>query len=504
MADLNLYTVSAGLRIVSDVSDVVYTSFSTKRNNVSNNELTIIGVVKKNYAEYDIDFTEWDNVLLNDEVYPLAIVLQNALTNIATNINVLANGKQTGTLFGDDTRQTKRNPVTSGKYSQGLPLFAANIVINGTGYWENVDVAGILNGASEFGTGTDADGKIYVSAKNLNRYEAGQLAFYLLTSAWNGVSEATGDFCAFVGASQPGLVSDGQEGDIKEGYMFGWSKTGTEVKAIIRVYKGFNFTDYPTELVFPSATENLKIFQFETGYLGIHPLLLYLVDTESLQQRLLSKVVFNQKVTSVNNPDLAISVYLENLGNTTNVTVRNGSFQYGNYSERTSPDASSRRWLDSYSAAAVGSGVDTVLAVYQVPEKVTMHSRIDSGGTSASEFRNTVSNRLNLVDAVATSAANKPISINVYLVPKADVIANYTAVNPFINVLERATGVNITSVSLANADKIVNLPDIRNDHFRDVEKYNFLLTTELVGVVTVSSSNVIADLEYTLNTEDLF
>lgn len=504
MADLNLYTVSGGLRIVSDVSDVVFDRFSHKRNNIANNELTIVGIVKNNYAEYDIDFDDWDNVYLNTELYLLAVVLQNALTNIAANVNILANGKQTGTLFGDDSRQTKRNPVTSGKYSQGLPLFAANIVINGSGYWENIKVGGILNGVSEFGTGTDIDGKIYVSAKNLNRYEAGQLAYYLLTSAWNGVSESTGDFVALVGASQPGLVSDGQEGDIKEGYMFGWKRTGDDIRAIIRVYKGFNFTDYPTDLVFPSATENLKIFQFETGYLGIHPLLLYVIDVESLQQKLLAKVSFNQKVTSVNNPDLAISVYMENLGNSTNVTVRNGSFQYGNYAERISPDASSRRWLDSYSAGAVGSGVDTVLAVYQVPEKVNMYSKIDSVGTTTSEYRNTVSNRLNLVDAVATSAANKPISINVYLVPKADVVATYTPVNPFINVLERATGASITSVSLANADKIVNLPDIRDDHFRDVEKYNFLLTTELVGVVTVSSTNAIADLEYTLNTEDLF
>lgn len=504
MADLNLYTVSSGLRIVSDVSDFTINEFSVKRNNIVNNELTIIGDIKDNYAEFNIDFDFWDNVYLNSELYTLALLLQNTLTNVAPNVNILANGKSTGTLFGDDYIQTKRSPIGSGKYSQGLPIHSANILINGSGYWENVNVATVINGASEFGTGTDVDGKIYVSAKNLNRYEAGQLSYYLLTSAWNGISESNGDFIALVGASQAGLLSDGQEGDIKEGYMFGWKRTGEDIRAIVRVYKGFSFTDYPTDLVFPSATENLKIFQFETGYLGIHPLLLYLVDTEILQQKLLAKVVFNQKVTSVNNPDLAISVYVENLGNTSNITVRNGSFQYGNYSERESPDASSRRWLDSFNSASVASGTDTVLAVYQVPEKVDMYSRIDSIGTSINEFRNTVSNRLNLVDAVATSAANKPISINVYLVPKADVTATYTAVNPYINVLERATGANITSVSLANATKIVNLPDIRSDHFRDVQKYNFLLNTELVGVITVSSTNTITDLEYTLNTEDLF
>jgi hypothetical protein len=417
---------------------------------------------------------------------------------------IRANGKQTGTLFGDDIRITRRVPVLSGKYSQGLPVHAANFSINGTGYWEIVESGGLLNGASEFGTGTDVDGKIYLSAKVLNRYEAGQLSYYLFTAAWPTIASATGDFVALVGASLPGLASDAQDGDIKEGYMFGWVRESGELKAVVRTYKRFGFTQQDTGLVFPSATEKLKIFQFETGYLGIHPTFLYLIDTEILQQRLLTCVKYDQDVTSLDDPNLSISVYIENLGNDTNITVRNGSFQYGNYAERISPDASSRRWLDTYNAGGVGSGTDTIIAVYQVDEKIDMYKRLDIGGTTQGEFRNTVTNRLNVVDGVATSAANKPISLNVYLVPKADVTATYTPVNPFINVLERAVGVNITSVSLANATKIVNLPDIRSDHTRDVQKYNHLLTTELVGVVTVSSSNAIADLEYTLNTEDLF
>jgi hypothetical protein len=415
-----------------------------------------------------------------------------------------ANGKNTGTLFGDDIRITRRVPVLSGKYSQGLPVHAANYSINGTGYWEIVESGGLLNGASEFGTGTDIDGKIYLSAKLLNRYEAGQLSYYLFTAAWPTIASATGDFVALVGASLPGLAADGQDGDIKEGYMFGWVRESGELKAVVRTYKRFGYTQQDTGLVFPAATENMNIFQFETGYLGIHPTLLYLIDTDILQQRLLTCVKYDQQVTSLDDPNLAISVYIENKGNNTNITVRNGSFQYGNYAERISPDASSRRWLDTYSLGVVGSGIDTVLSVYQINEKINMYKRLDLVGTTPGEFRNTVTNRLNVVDAVATSAANKPISLNVYLVPKTDVTATYTPVNPFINVLERAVGANITSISLANAIKIVNLPDIRNDHTRDVQRFNHLLTTELVGVVTVSSSNAIADLEYTLNTEDLF
>ena len=441
----------------------------------------------------------WQPVTLADEDGAPVNVTNNSL-----DVNLKASGKSTGTLFGDDMRVTRRVPISSGKYNQGLPIFAANYNIVGSGYWKVVEAGGVLNGASEFATGTDSNGKIYLSSKLLNRYEAGQLSYYLFTAGWNGISSSDGDFIALVGASLPGLVSDGEDGDIKEGYMFGWVRDSTSTRAVVRVYKNFNYTEYTTGLVSPSITENMSIYELETGYLGIHPALLYRIDTTDLTQSLLQKVEFNSDTTNVNEPNLAISVYVENKGNTSNITLRNGSFQYGNYAERPSPDASSRRWLDTYTLATVASGTDTVVAVYQVPEKVTMHKQLDSGGTTTGIFRNTITNRLDEVNAVATSTANKSIGLSVYLVPKTDVTATYTAVNPYINVLERAVGANITSVSLANATKIVSMPDIRRDNFRNVQKYDHLLNTDLVGVVTVSSSNTISDLEFTLNTEDLF
>jgi hypothetical protein len=505
MADLNLYITNAGLRIISDVSDVVYNEYSTKRNLRVLNELSIVSDIKNNYAEYTINFNEWDNIYLNDSAYTDAVTLQDDLQNISASITITSNGKNTGTLFGDDIRTTRRVPVASGKYSQGLPLYAINYDIVGTGYWEIVNDSG-LNGASEFGTGTDSNGKIYVSSKGLNRYQPGQLSYYIFTACWPTLSTSNGNFVALIGASLPGLAVDGQAGDIKEGFMFGWVREDgdTEPKPVMRVYKGFSYTQYDCQSSIELA-QYLSIFELEVGYLGIHPSLLYRVDTLILKQDLIKKITFTDDKTSVNDPNMAISAYLENQGNTTNITVRNGSFQYGNYAERPSGDPSSRELIDTTTFASVASGIDTVVGIFTVPDKVDMQSRLDStgiAGATISEFRNTIRNKLKKVVASAESGSNKIISLSIYLVPAADVTGtNFLPINPYINVIESSS---IGTVSFTNAIKIVELADLRSGDKDDVRLEDHLLDGSLVGVITVTSTGNILDLRYTIITEDQF
>ena len=502
MADLNLYTTNAGLRIVSDVADFNINEYSTKRNNLSNNELTIVSDLKDNYAEYDIIFSKWDNVKLNDTTYVLASLLQNALTNISQTVSISAGGKQTGTLFGDDIRTTRRVPIASGKYSQGLPIHAIDYTVVGSGYFKIAENEGLENGAAQFGTGVDSNGKIYVSSKGLNRYQAGQLSYYLFTAAWNGISSVNGDFTALVGASLRGLEVDGQQGDIKEGFMFGWVRISGVLKTVVRVYKNFIFTDYETDLVIPSATENLSIFEMEVGYLGIHPLLLYVIDTDTLLQKLLTKIEFNSPYTSVNDPNMSISVYMENQGNTTDITINNGSFQFGNYGERPSGDPSSRELLDTYTSTSISSGVDTVLSIYTVPNKVEMYDSLTSSGTTTTIFRNTIRNKLKKVIASGESQSSKAIALSIYLVPIGDITgASFIPVNPYINVLAKSS---VGTVDFTNSVKILDLVDIRGGEQEDVRLEDYLLDGSLAGVVTVTSTANIAELRYTIITEDQF
>lgn len=225
---------------------------------------------------------------------------------------------------------------------------------------------------------------------------------------------------------------------------------------------------------------------------------------DNLVSELVKQIVFNQDVTSIDDPNLAISVYLENSGNDTNITLRNGSFQYGNYAERQSADPSSRLLADSYSIASISSGIDTVVACYTIKDKITMIKELNSVGVLTGEFRNTLNNKLLKANAAGLSGSNKIISFDIYLVPKADVVATFTPLNPNINILERAVDIAITSVDLTNATKILQLSDIRLGANEDVRIDEYLLTPELVGVITVTSTGTINDFRYTITTNDLF
>ena len=231
-------------------------------------------------------------------------------------------------------------------------------------------------------------------------------------------------------------------------------------------------------------------------------MLLYKINFNNLTDELTHVHKFISDKTSVSNPNLAIGLYLENLGNDTNISIKNGSLQFGNYAERLSPDPSARNLIDNLSIASIVSGTDTPVAVYTVPDKIDMYKEINSAGTLVGTFYNTIANLLKAIQAVGTS--NKFITLSVYLAPKADVVANYTVLNPYVNILERAIGVNITSVNLTNAVKIGSLININAGQLANVENENHLLTPDLVGVITVSCTQAITDFEMTISTSDLF
>jgi len=421
-----------------------------------------------------------------------------------SHVNIQSTGRNTGTLFGDDIRTTRRVPVESGMWVHGLPVYGIDYEIVGSGRWyvlPDLVTPSLFDGVSVLETGTDANGKIYISSKRLNRYQPGQLSYFIFTAAWLNLLSANGDFLLLFGATLRGLASDGQFGLIKDGVVVGFKKVGGELKHIMRVYKNFQHTEEEYDFD-DDELLNLKILRLEIGYLGIHPASVSKVNFKALTDELVHTVVFDQDTVSVGNPNLAASIYLENIGNTTNLEVRNGSFQVGNYSERSSPDPSSRPLFDSFEAAAISSGTDTVIAAYTVPEKLTMNKELNSAGVLNGIFRNTVANKLNT--AQAKGIANKSIVLNIYLVPKTDVVATYTPLSPFINAIERATGAAIISVSLTNAIKIGALNDINTGKFLDISNQDILLTSDLVGIITVSCAQSITDLSYIISTEDLF
>ena len=79
---INLYQTAAGLKIVSDNSEVVYSSYSYKRNNLSANKLTIIDGLPDNYDDYELDFTK-QAIYYNTESIANAETLANLLDDVS-------------------------------------------------------------------------------------------------------------------------------------------------------------------------------------------------------------------------------------------------------------------------------------------------------------------------------------------------------------------------------------------------------------------------------------
>lgn len=425
-------------------------------------------------------------------------------------------GRQPGTLFGDDFRITSKKPVVSGMWAHGLPLNGLDISIVGSGKWyipEDANSPGFPDGISIFETGTDANGKIFVTSVP-NRYEPGSLSFFIFTMASNNLTLANGNFVLLFGAMSRGVASKGNYDQIKEGQVIGFIRDNGTFKHVLRIYKNFQFTEL--EVDYNTTTlEQLKILRLEVGYLGIHPMLTYKVNFNNLQDELQHTYVFNQGTTSVANPNLSLGVYIENQGNTQNLQISNGSLQFGNYSERPGADPSARSLIDTLEIPSMPGGTDTVLAVYTLPEVLTMFDSIDStgiAGATTREFYNTIANKLKSIKA--TGIANKPIYVNVYLVPKSDVTTTFTPLKPYINALERASNSalvtlpdsQVITVSLANANKIGGLiidTTSRKDS-ENVSSEEILLRSNQVGVITVTCSQSITDLSYSISTSDLF
>lgn len=433
--------------------------------------------------------------------------------NLPTRLNSI-NGKRPGTNFGDDIKITKKVPFVSAKWAEGLPLYSINSYFQTTGYWEIPEIEGELNGVCEFGSGSDPNGHVFITSKALNRYQAGQKGYNIYTGAFGGVDQANGDFELLVGPMLPGLAEDGEENVIVNGIVWGyiWDSENSKATLVYRVYKNKTITHE----VFPDqwkgqvdfrnyVKENLHIFYSEFGYLGIDPSPLEIYDQKTGTTLKLHEQEFDQNVTNVSNPNMTLGVWVKNKGNTNPIWFRNGSFQFGNFSERITPDPSSRSLIDQSYKASVASGTQVPVVAYTIPTKASMISRVDGDGITTSIFRNTISNKL-LSSEVFASLANqaKPARINLYFTPIDNITgASFVPIRPNRNVLEKSD--NFTITDRGKLEYVASL-SIENEKFvpKDFSKKDTQLLPGIVAVLEYSSSSAADDLTIVVDTEDLF
>jgi len=118
---------------------------------------------------------------------------------VENNVNKIG-GVRSGTLFGDNVSITQRIPIMSTRWSQGLPIQGIDYSITGSAYWqipENESISDVM-------TGTDANALIFATTKRLNRYQDGQLCYFLYTLSFENIANANGDFDCLFGGFQRG------------------------------------------------------------------------------------------------------------------------------------------------------------------------------------------------------------------------------------------------------------------------------------------------------------
>lgn len=423
-------------------------------------------------------------------------------------------GRIMGDGLGNDLRVTRKVPVLSTKYNQGLPLHAIDYSFLNGGYWETPEIGGKFNGVSEIGSTTDPNGFAFITAKGLNRYQAGQPGYLNETLAFLGIEEADGDFECLAGVFLRGLVVDAEFDQIDNAICWGYIWDGVSAaKRVFRVYKGgviIKETDAPDwkgDVTFDRyVKDNLHIFELDYAYLGIYPPKLSIYDEDVSEMRNLHTQKFERDTTYVNDPNMTVGVYIKNNGNTSNIRVRNGSLQLGNYAERQAPDPSGRELIDEIDRASVALGDDTFIAAYSIPTKINMYSKIDSTMLpTLSEYKNTIANQLLSVETFGVhQSSNKRAVLNFYFINAADVTGGtFLPINEGVNVLHRSD-VQPT-YNLADATKFARI-NVLNGVIseKDVKLKEILLRPDIIALVTMTSDVIVTGLNVLLDTIDQF
>ena len=160
--------------------------------------------------------------------------------------------------------------------------------------------------------------------------------------------------------------------------------------------------------------------------------------------------------------------------------------------------------IDSFLRGTLAAATNTFVAAYRVPETVNMISKLDIGGTTFSDFRNTIANQL--LEATMFGVKqniNKPAKLNFYFIPESDVSAEaFLPLEAGVNVLERSD--TLTYV-LTNATLFASFAlDSGQSVSKNVSEKNVLLRPGIVVVIEYDSASVMNDFDAILDTQDQF
>ncbi len=392
------------------------------------------------------------------------------------------NGKPQGTVFGADMVIAQEKAQISGKWDMGLNLRAPLPTIVGTGYMKVQENESTF----EIGTGTDANGSFKLISKTRVRYEPGAPIFAKFTAAFPKIEDSNGDYTCGMGL-----------GDYSEGWFLAQRRRNNVLEYGFILLRGGieEWFDYNGEL--PENMNNLIIYRLEAGYLGVAPTNLYWRDTVNEVFKRFHRQTYAQRVTSVKKPDLPVSSFVRNEGNTTNITLLNGSFEAGTINGGTTIDPNAR--IETYERSFTAtSGTNQTIFSFKNPLVVEMYDYFDINAIPTTrEFNNSINSQL-LQIAFEGIGANKLVDINLYAIPIDDVTSGtYTPVRLGFSVLSVSDD---AVVDFTNARKlssfVLNFP--KNISFLD------LLHPGEVAIFVYSTTSTNFDFKAFMKFQDLF
>lgn len=401
-----------------------------------------------------------------------------------------------GSLFGEDIVSTQKVPEIVTKFDEGLPLEYSITDFQNGGYWRvNRDGLGALQAESELGVSSDPTSSAFLSSLQRLRYQAGQESFLFFTCAFKDLDTgfATGDFEAFVGMT-----------DTQNGYLFGF-KNG---ELTVRILYDGEITDIPVALFNGDDLSNinwsdLNIFVIYWGYLGIAPTRIYVYDKLTQKYLKIHQQEYLQQRTSIGTPNIPIAAFVQNNGNDVPFSILNGSIEAGSLGAvLRSSDPSSRNF--NYEREIVNglAATSETLFAFQNNLQIEMYDYIDSADTPTfGLFDNTIDSQLLKVKAITD--ANKPIVIDLYIVPISDVLTGtFNYVNKGSSVLQVSED---ATVSLLNATKLDTfLVSQGSPLTEEVINGVFLLFPGFTAVFQYSTTSVNYDFVCSINYADRF
>lgn len=394
----------------------------------------------------------------------------------------LVNGKPQGTVFGSDMVVSMEKAQVSGKWSMGINVVDFIISIITTGYGK------VTTGEStiELGTGISPTGSVFFKTIKRIRYEPGTPIFEKFTAAFPLLASSNGDYTMGIGM-----------GDGEDGFFLGHRRRNGALEYGFILVKSSAETWVPYNGELPSDPSDLNIYRIEAGYLGIAPTNLYWVDTANEVFKRWHREEYNQRVTSVRKPDLPAAAFVRNEGNTTNVTLLNGSFEAGTINGGPGFDPSVRQFTQERAFSAA-SGTNVLIFAFKNPVTVSMFDSIDIGGVPTSRnFTNSIASQLLEVN-IEGSGNNKIVQPSLWKLPISAITSGtFTKVQVGESVLEVSTN---AVFSLANARKLDNFTLNSPKNLEEL----YLLYPNEAAVFVYTTTSVTFDMRALIKYQDLF